>query len=314
MNVLELWRYPVKSMGGERVDATTIGERGVHGDRLWAVRDEDKAVITNAKRLPALLSCSARFVREPDPEVGPGNIPDVIVTLPDGSTIRSDDPEVHARLSSVLGRRVTLGALRPASDRAHYRAAKATGDDMREQFAIDAGEALPDFSMMPIGKLLELGKYATPPGTYFDAMALHVVTVASLDAMRAKAPESDFDVRRFRPNIVVEASEQGMIELGWTGGTLTLGACTAFVDCATPRCSMPTRAQPGLRADPKLLKAIVHEAERCLGAYATVTRAGTVRVGDDVRFEAAASSKLGEWARARATGLKRMLLRAAMPK
>src|SRR6185503_3883876 len=119
MRIAELWRYPVKSMGGERVDATIAGERGVHGDRLWAIRDEDKAIITNAKRIPALLLCSARFTNEPPPDVGPGTIPDVTITLPDGSTIRSDDPEVHARLSAVLGRRVTLCALRPASDRAH---------------------------------------------------------------------------------------------------------------------------------------------------------------------------------------------------
>jgi uncharacterized protein YcbX len=165
-----------------------------------------------------------------------------------------------------------------------------------------------------MGKLMELGKYATPPGTYFDAMQLHVVTTASLAALRAMAPESDFDVRRFRPNVMLDSDETGMPELAWTGGTLVLGACAAFVDCATPRCSMPTRAQPGLRADPKVLKTIAQEAERCLGVYATVTKPGAVREADDAHFEPPASSKLGDWARARATGLKRMLLRAAMPK
>ena len=313
MHVLELWRYPVKSMGGERVEATTIGARGLHGDRLWAVRDEERGVLTNAKRFPALLACAARFVHEPGPDVGPGHIPGVNITLPDGAQVSSEDPGVHALLSSLLGHRVTLCALRPASDRAHYKAVKATASDMRADFAIDAGEPLPDFSMMPMGKLLELGKYATPPGTYFDAMALHVVTTASLAALRANG-SSDFDVRRFRPNAVVETTEAGFVEAGWTGGSLVLGACTAFVDCPTPRCSMPTRVQEGLVADPKVLKTIVQAAERCLGAYLTVIHAGAVRVGDAVRFDAPASSKLGDWARARATGLKRMLIRAAMPK
>jgi uncharacterized protein len=168
--------------------------------------------------------------------------------------------------------------------------------------------------MMPMGKLLELGKYATPPGTYFDAMALHVVTTASLAALRAAAPASDFDARRFRPNVVIDTDEPGMVELAWTGGTLALGECIAFVDCATPRCSMPTRAQQGLRADPKVLKTIVDTAERCLGAYATVTKPGTLRVGDDIRFTPPATSKLGNWARERAVGIKRVLLRAALPK
>jgi len=313
MRVRELWRYPVKSMGGERVEVTTVGERGLHGDRLWAIRDEERGVLTNAKRFPRLLQCAARFVREPAADVGPGTIPDVIITLPDGATVRSDDPDVHARLSALLGHRVTLHALRAASDRAHYKSAKATADDMRTEFAIDPGEPLPDFSMMPMAKLLELSKYVTPPGTYFDAMALHVVTTASLDALRANS-SSDFDVRRFRPNVVIETSETGLVEAGWTGGTLAIGACAAFVDCPTPRCSMPTRAQEGLPADPKVLKTIVQEAERCLGAYATVTRAGEVRVGESVTFTAPETSKVGEWARERATGLKRMLLRAAMPK
>ncbi|MBS1121311.1 MAG: sulfurase [Deltaproteobacteria bacterium] len=313
MRVLELWRYPVKSMGGERVDVTAIGDRGLHGDRLWALRDEERGVLTNAKRFPALLACAARFVREPAPDVAPGQIPGVTITLPDGATVGSDDPDVHARLSALLGHRVTLCALRPASDRAHYKSVKSTADDMRAEFAIDASEPLPDFSMMPMAKLLELGKFATPPGTYFDAMALHVVTTASLAVLRTKGT-SDFDVRRFRPNVFIETTEGGLVEAGWTGGALVLGGCTAFVDCPTPRCSMPTRAQADLGADPKVLKTIVREAERCLGAYATVTHPGEVRVGDAVRFEPPETSRIGDWARARATGLKRMLIRAAMPK
>jgi uncharacterized protein YcbX len=312
MRVLELWRYPVKSMGGEHVEATTLREHGMHGDRLWAIRDEERGVLTNAKKFPALLGCSARFASEPTPDVGPGRIPAVTITFPDGSTVASGDPDVHARLSKLVDHRVTLCELRPASDKAHYKAVKATASEMRASFAIEEGEPLPDFSMMPMAKLMELGKYATPPGTYFDAMTLHVVTTASLAALRAKG-SSDFDVRRFRPNAVIEATG-GFVEAEWTGGTLTLGGSTAFVDCPTPRCSMPTRAQAELVADPKVLKTIVQEAERCLGVYATITRAGDVRVGDTVTFEPPETTKLGEWARARATGLKRMLIRAAMPK
>jgi len=309
--VRELWRYPVKSMGGERIEATEVGERGVHGDRLWAVRDEDRGVLTNAKRIPKLLLCAARYVREPAPDVGPGTVPDVVITLPDGTTVRSDEPGVHARLSEVLGKTVTLCSLRPASDREHYRAVKSTADERREQFAVAPGEPLPDFSMIPMAKLLELARYATPPGTYFDAAALHVVTTSSLAALRALAP-ADFDARRFRANVVADtAGHDGLLEAGWTGGTLALGACETFVDCATPRCSMPTRAQPELHADPSVLKTIAQHAERCLGAYATVSRAGAVRVGDPVAFEAPHTTRLGEWARARATGLKRLLIRAA---
>lgn len=313
MRVVELWRYPVKSMAGERLESTTIGERGVHGDRMWALRDEKRDVITSAKRFPRLLACSARFVDEPAADAGPGSIPAVAITLPDGTTTRSDAPDVDDRLSTFLGARVRLQALRPASDKAHYRAGKSTADDMREAFAIEPGEALPDFSMMPMAKLLELTKYATALGTYFDAMQLHFVTTSSLEALRAKGT-SDFDVRRFRPNVVIDDAPPGFPEADWTGGTLTLGECVSFVDCPTPRCSMPTRAQEGLPADPRVLKTIVVEAERCAGGYATITRPGKVRAGDAVQIDAPTSSRLGDWARERATGLKRMLIRAAMPK
>jgi uncharacterized protein YcbX len=178
---------------------------------------------------------------------------------------------------------------------------------MRQHFAVDAGEPLPDFSMMPLGKLLELDKFATPPGTYFDAFPLHVVTTASL---------ADFDPRRFRANVVIDTGDaRGYLELDWTGATLALGECTTFADCPTPRCSMPTRAQAdGVPADKRVLATIARDAERCLGAYASITRAGAVKVGDDVTLTPPESSKLGEWAKKRATGLKKLLLRAAMPK
>jgi hypothetical protein len=310
--VRELWRFPVKSMGGERIDATMIGahalanERGVHGDRLWAVRDEDKAAITNAKRIPSLMLLTARFVNEPAPDAGPGNIPDVAITFPDGSTITSSDGHVHARLSDFLGRRVTLHALKPASDKAHYKSNVSTAAETRQQLALEDGEE-PDFSMMPLGKLMELDKYQTPPGTYFDAFPLHVITTASL---------GDHDPRRFRANVVVDTGDvRGYLEHDWSGGTLGLGACTAFVDCPAPRCSMPSRAQAGgVPADKTILATLARDADRCLGVYASILQAAVVKIGDEVTFAAPETSKLGEWAKKRATGLKRMLLRAAMPK
>jgi hypothetical protein len=250
---------------------------------------------------------SARYLEEPAADVGPGSIPPVEIAFPDGTTVRSTDADVDARLSSFLDRRVMLCALRDANDRAFYKAGSSTAAEMREVFALEDGEPMPDLSMIPLAKLAELGRYATPPGTYFDAMPLHVVTTASLGT---------FDRRRFRANIVVDTgSEAGYLENAWTGATLTLGTTSTFVDCPTPRCSMPTRAQhPDVPADKSVLATIVRDADRCLGAYATPTKPGVVRIGDAVTLEAPETSKLGDWARARAAGIKRLLLRAAMPK
>ncbi len=313
--VSALWRFPVKSMGGESLAVADVDERGLRGDRLWAVRDEERAVITGAKKLPVLLMCSARYAAEPAAGAGADAVPPVIITLPDGATVTSDDPAIHDRLSALVGRKVTLCALRPAKDAAHYRAAKATVAEMRADFAIANDEPLPDFSMMKMSTLIELGKYATPRGTYFDAAGLHVVTTASLAALGAASPGTDFDVRRFRPNLVVTTDgEPGLLEAAWAGATVTAGTAAAHVDSATPRCSMPTRAQPDLSADPAVLKTIATEAARCLGAYATVTRAGQTKVGDRVELELPGRSSVGGWFRDRATGAKRLLLRAAMPR
>ncbi len=313
--VSELWRFPVKSMGGEWLEVADIDARGVRGDRLWALRDEELGVITSAKRIPAILMCAARYAVEPGPDAGPGAVPPVTITLPDGSKLASGDPNVHERLSAFLGRRVTLSALRPASDRSYYRLVKPSAADMREQFAVEPDEPLPDFSMISMAKLMELGRYATPPGTHFDLGALHVITTASLAALRAKAPGSDFDVRRFRPNLVIASIvSDGLIEATWAGGALRVGTAAAQVDCPTVRCSMTIRAQPGLAADPHILRTVAADAERSVGVYATVTVSGRVRIGDEVDLELPRTSRLGEWARAGATGVKRALLRAALPK
>ena len=78
VTVSQLWRFPVKSMGGHRVDEVRVDRRGVHADRLWAVRDVEKGITASARRLPVLLGCSARYAESsPRPTPGPGNVPEV---------------------------------------------------------------------------------------------------------------------------------------------------------------------------------------------------------------------------------------------
>jgi uncharacterized protein YcbX len=105
--VSEMWRYPVKSMGGERLDCCTVGVAGLLGDWGWAVRDDIAGEIRGARHLPLLLQCSARY-REPP---GGGSLPQVEITLPDGTHIGSEASDVNARLSALLGRAVSLWPL-----------------------------------------------------------------------------------------------------------------------------------------------------------------------------------------------------------
>jgi uncharacterized protein len=95
MRVLELWRYPVKSLQGERLPEAAIDALGIAGDRRWALFDRDTGLGLTARRVPELLFGSARLREDGGVEV----------VLPDG-TVTSDD----VLLSDWLGRRIELRA------------------------------------------------------------------------------------------------------------------------------------------------------------------------------------------------------------
>jgi uncharacterized protein YcbX len=282
--VAALWRYPVKSMGGETVTSSVLDERALHGDRMWAVRDLELDAVTTARRLPVLLGCTARFVEEPPTGIGPGDVADVVVTFPDGSEVTSSDRErMDARLSELTGKRVALVALPPLHDKAAYRGVIASKKDLRHQFGVADDEPLPDFSMFPLHKLAELAIYATPVGIFADAYALHIVTTSSVRTMAAHG--GDFDVRRFRPNIVIDTDLDGLAEQDWIGGTLRAGEVSARVEIPTIRCTIPLREQAGVPADPAVMRAVSRHGDRCFGVYADIADTGTLRVGDAVELD-----------------------------
>lgn len=313
-SVTEIWRYPVKSMGGETIDAAAVGERGLHADRMWAVRDPALGAISTARLLPPLLRCTARYRKDPaDFRAGPGNAPEVVIALADGEEVSSSDPRVHARLSELVDREVRLEPLPPLTEKQRYRAARETKASMRAHFGLADDEPMPDLSVFPLRKLAELSRYVTPVGSYVDAYPLHLTTLASLAAMAAHAPAADFDVRRFRPNLVLDTGEDGGLpENSWCGGELEATGTTLRCEIPTIRCVMPTREQIDLEADPDVLRTVAAYADRCLGIYASVQRAGAIAVGDELRVRLPEPSpRIGVLGRAGATTLKRAALRAA---
>lgn len=282
--VAALWRYPVKSMGGESVSSSVLDRRALNGDRMWAVRDLELNAVTTARRLPSLLGCTARFAEEPPEGVGPGDVVPVVVTFPDGSEVASTDPStMDRRLSEVAGKPVTLVPLPPLTDRAAYRGVLSSKKDLRQQFGVADDEPLPDFSMFPLRKLAQLSVYATPVGIFADAYALHVVTTSSLRAMAAHG--GDFDVRRFRPNIVVDSPLEGLVEQEWIGGALNAGGVSARIEIPTIRCTIPLREQAGVPADPAVMRAVSQQGDRCFGVYADITGPGRLSVGDEVHLD-----------------------------
>lgn len=283
MRVAELWRYPVKSMAGERLQRATIGRLGIPGDRGWAVRDEAAAEIRGAKKLPRLLLCGARYVEEPTAE----RIPAADITFPDGTRVRSDAPEAADRLSAFLDRRVTLWPVRPAEDASHYRRGLPDLPDfeaeMRSIFGRLPDEPLPDLAVFPQA----LFEYTSIPGTYFDALPIHLLTTATLATLARANDRSRFDPRRFRPNVLIEPEPgaSGLVEKDWCGRTVRVGAAAVQVEMGTPRCSMVAQPQADLEKDPGVLRTVVREAEQNVGVYANVVGAGAVAVGDAVEID-----------------------------
>ena len=296
--VAQLRRYPVKSLGGEQLEHAEVGLRGVLGDRLWAVRDLERDITATARRLPALLTATARYPGSVPADAGPGNVPDVEITFPDGAVLCSSDREVHAKLSELAGREVRLTALPPAEDTSLHRLRRDHQTDglssasMRADFGVPEGEKLPDLSMIPMADILTLGRYSTPPGTFVDLAPVHVLTTTSLATIGAEVGEN-LDVRRFRPNIFValDNPDEDLPEAQWVGTHIVLGGVTLDVKMPTVRCVVPSRAQPGLEVNRQITRAVAARAQRCLGVYCAVERTGTVTVGDNVSVGETASSR-----------------------
>ena len=302
--VQQIWRYAVKSMAGEKLQDCEVGAKGIPGDRGWAVRDEAKGEITNGKRIPLLMQCSATYRQAPVSGVST----EADIVLPDGTITATDDAEVHAQLSRVFGKQVTLWPLQPASDTEFYRRSGASARiagrltrfsgfrsllpaltsfgtmnrQMREMFSREADEPIPDLSKMP----QEVLEFTSPLGTYFDAFPINLLTTASLRKMAQLNPAAIWDVRRFRPNFVIDTVDEleGAVEVGWGGRVLRVGEVELKLEIPCSRCGMTTHPQKELPKDPSVLRTIVKEGNQNMGIYASVISTGRASVGDVVEL------------------------------
>jgi uncharacterized protein YcbX len=281
--VKEIWRYPIKSMGGEKLSRTSVGALGIPGDRGWALRDEKAGEIRGAKKLYQLMLCSAKYLTEPSA----AEIPDADIELPDGSHMNASGAETSARLSELVGRQVTIWPRQPAAAREHYRRGAPDNPDMmvelRGIFGRLEDEPLPDLGQFPP----EILKFTSQLGTYFDAFPFHVVTTATLDALSEKNPGAKFDVRRFRPNLLIETigGINGLAEAEWSGRTICIGKARIKLEMPTVRCVMTTLPTDELPKDPSVLRTIVHDANQNVGSYSTISQAGEISLGDEVSLE-----------------------------
>jgi len=277
-------RYPVKSTAGESLASVQLGLGGIPGDRSWALRDEERGGITGAKKWPDLMRFSSRFSQS-DLEAAPCPAE---ITFPDGTQASTADPDINDRLSAALGHSVSLWPLQPADALDHYRRGKPTHDDMETElraiFGRTPDEALPDLSVFPP----EIFQFSSPPGTYFDAFPLLIMTHASLATLQARAPESRFDARRFRPNFLIDDtdSSEPFPERAWCGKQLEVGEALIEIIMECPRCVMTTHGFDDLKKDPSVMRALVRETDGNLGVYAKPVKPGRIQAGDAVRLMA----------------------------
>jgi uncharacterized protein YcbX len=264
-SVASLWRYPVKSMQGEELNASSIDERGLRGDRALALIDTAESRVASAKnprKWPHLFDFRAALAKPP----GSGPLPPVWITLPDGSIVASDQKDRDQVLSRAAGRQVTLASSAPP--------APALEEYWPDIEGLPHRDAVTDETM--------------PAGTFFDLATIHILTTATIDRLRELYPAGRFEVRRFRPNIVVAAGGQtpGFVEQGWVGKTVVLGTEVRLeVTGPCGRCVMTTLPQADLARDLGILRTAVQHSQGKVGVYARVLRGGTVHKGDPVRVE-----------------------------
>ena len=281
--VSQLWRYPVKSMAGEQLSAVDIDSNGVAGDRGWAVREVEADVTRNAREMPKLLQFAASYAEDPS---FARRSPAVTITTPQEVQVQSADDDRDAQLTEILGRPVTLTPLHPADDLAWYaRGTMPEGADpmamLRQLLGMEDDDPIPDLSGLP----QDLQGFSTPPGTYFDCYPMHIMTTSSLNTLAEVGGGDDVDVRRFRPNVLIDTGEnEGLLEVDWTGKKLRLGEVVIEMMTTTVRCSVPAHAQRDFGSSRAVGRALIENTKQHLGSYCNVLEGGTVKIGDEVEL------------------------------
>jgi MOSC domain-containing protein len=266
--VEELWRYPVKSMLGEQVTASEVAERGLLGDRAYALRDTSDGKIATAKnprKWPNLFDYSATLTSAPRADK---KLPPARITLPNGTSINTEQPDAARILSAAFRREIKLEMIGGASN-----------NEISEEYWLD---------MEGLEHRDTVTEFNLPTGTFFDTATVHLVTTATLERLHELYPEGRFAVPRFRPNVVVIPTDKhsGFVENDWLTRIIAIGDNVRLkIDLNCARCVMTTLAQRDLPRDPGILRAAAQNNQVNVGVYASVLHGGKIQRGDSIRLE-----------------------------
>jgi uncharacterized protein len=266
-SIVALWRYPVKSMLGEELNTVEVTERGLVGDRQFAVVDAATGKVAGAKNPRKWGNFFDFRAAYAEPPRAGSKLPTFRLTLPDGTVVTSEQADLPQILSKALGREVAL-----AGTRGNGEPSGATAEEYwPDMDGLDYRDTVTDWEL--------------PAGTFFDLAIVHLLTTATIDRLRALYPEGRFEVRRFRPNIVVSTGpdQEGFVENDWIDRTIAIGDEVRLrITGPCPRCVMTTLPQSDLPRDPGILRAAAQHNQANVGVYADVIAGGAIRRGDQV--------------------------------
>ncbi|MGB0910279.1 MAG: MOSC domain-containing protein [Nitrospirales bacterium] len=277
--ILSVWRYPVKSMSGSELSTAQMTERGLSGDRSYAILDRSDGKIAtakNPKKWPTLFAFSARLSESTDKT---GTRLSVQMTLPDGTILSSECDDIDTRLSKALGRDVMLVKTENGQ-------MEGVQSPLPSSWSANSEEYWPDMAGRDHRDTVT--DFPLPTGTFFDAAMVHVLTTATLNQLRNGYQDGRFALQRFRPNLVVEANggATDFVENSWIGKTLLIGdAVRLHVTGPCPRCVMTTLPQGDLPKDPGILRTAMQLNHGHVGVYASVTQGGVIQSGDEMMLE-----------------------------
>src|SRR2546425_1689507 len=272
--VVSLWRYPVKSMMGEELKTARVREHGLSGDRVYGLLDRSDGKVATAKnprKWPTLFGFRATF--------SSSAVPSLRITLPDGRVLTGEQSDLNQVLSKALNREVTLAV----AERGHVAGIQSS---VPTGWTGKSEEYWPDIEGLDYRDTVT--DFPLPAGTFFDCAVVHLLTTATVDRLRALYPDGRFEVRRFRPNVVIETAsgEKDFVENAWIGQTLAIGdAARLSITGPCPRCVMTTLPQGDLPKDTGILRTAAQHNRANVGVYASVLQGGRVRRGDSLNLE-----------------------------
>ena len=248
-----LWRYPVKSMGGEPLAAAFVGFSGIYGDRIYAFRSTAQPAgfpFLTGREQAQMLLYRPRF-RQPDKAAEPVNLAAAEALGPGVTPLFAEPGELAVDVEVPTG----------------------------EVLAIDDPALLDRLGGGP-------GSLALLRSDHRALTDCRPISLFGLGTARQLAAEvgSAVDARRFRANIYADlGAEAGFAEDGFVGRRVRLGAKVELAILERdPRCKMITLDPDTAAANPEILRRVARGHDGKAGVYGAVLVEGMVRPGDDI--------------------------------